>query len=309
MDTLFSLIHRIKDCFGVQICVHDVSGVTYSRASLNLPYLWMQHGCEYCSVAKKCVSEKRCMRQKQVVMWKLRRNGGKPFFGVCYMGVCEYILPVERNGRLLAVVFASGLTEEDEKESREKLLKASQRMPQTLAQEAAAGYTAFVQESFVSREKLRFFAELTRDRILFSSMGVNMAGPDGGDPYAVESVRERQGQGGTVRAIIGYIEASMPGPISLADLSEAFFMSEGHLSRIFRREVGMSIIAYVKRMRIQTAARLLEDSSEPVSVIAARVGVTDANYFCRMFKSVMGVSPSEYRLKISDREEKGQNQH
>lgn len=309
MDTLFSLIHRIKDCFGVQICVHDVSGVTYSRASLNLPYLWMQHGCEYCSVAKKCVSEKRCMRQKQVVMWKLRRNGGKPFFGVCYMGVCEYILPVERNGRLLAVVFASGLTEEDEKESREKLLKASQRMKQTLAQEAAAGYTAFAQESFVSREKLRFFAELTRDRILFSSMGVNMAGRDGGDPYAVESVRERQGQGGTVRAILGYIEASMPGPISLADLSEAFFMSEGHLSRIFRREVGMSIIAYVKRMRIQTAARLLEDSSEPVSVIAARVGVTDANYFCRMFKSVMGVSPSEYRLKISDREEKGQNQH
>jgi len=59
MDTLFSLIQRIKTCFGVQICVHDVSGVTYSRASLNLPYLWMQHGCECCSVAKKCVSEKR----------------------------------------------------------------------------------------------------------------------------------------------------------------------------------------------------------------------------------------------------------
>ena len=60
MDTLFSLISRIKTCFGVQICVHDVTGVTYSRSSLNLPYLWMQHGCEYCSVAKRCVSEKRC---------------------------------------------------------------------------------------------------------------------------------------------------------------------------------------------------------------------------------------------------------
>ena len=68
MDTLFSLIQRIKTCFGVQICVHDVSGVTYSRASLNMPYLWLQHGSAYCSVAKKCVSEKRCMRQKQVVM-------------------------------------------------------------------------------------------------------------------------------------------------------------------------------------------------------------------------------------------------
>jgi len=309
MDTLFSLIQRIKTCFGVQICVHDVSGVTYSRASLNLPYLWMQHGCEYCSVAKRCVSEKRCMRQKQVVMWRLRKNGGKPFYGVCYMGVCEYILPVERNGRLLAVVFASGLTAEDEAESRAKLERAARRMPQALAKEAAAGYRVFAAESAVSREKLRFFAELTRDRILSSSVGVSMAGGNAGDPYAVEAVRERQGQGGMVRAILGYIEASMPGPVTLADLSAAFFMSEGHLSRVFRKEMGMSIIAYVKRVRIQTAARLLLDSSEPVGVIAARVGVGDANYFCRMFKSVMGVSPSEYRLAQTVLIEKGQNQH
>lgn len=307
MDTLFSLIHRIKTCFGVQICVHDVSGVTYSRASLNLPYLWMQHGCDYCSVAKRCVSERRCMRQKQVVMWKLRKSAGKPFYGVCYMGVCEYILPVERNGRLLAVVFASGLTREDAQESKEKLARASLHMTPDLAQEAEAGYQVFAAESFVTREKLRFFAELTRDRILSSSMGVSMAGREDSDPYAVEAVRERQGQGSTVRAILGYIEASMPGSVSLADLSKAFFMSEGHLSRLFRKEMGMSIIAYVKRVRIQMAARMLLDSGEPVSAIAARVGVGDANYFCRMFKSVMGVSPSEYRLKESVDAEKGQN--
>ena len=309
MDTLFSLIQRIKTCFGVQICVHDVSGVTYSRASLNMPYLWLQHGSAYCSVAKKCVSEKRCMRQKQVVMWKLRKNGGNPFYGVCYMGVCEYILPVERNGRLLAVVFASGLTAEDEAESREKLERAAQRMPQERSKEAAAGYRVFASESAVSREKLRFFAELIREKILSSSVGVSVAGSNAGDPYAVESVRERQGQSGMVRAILGYIEASLPGPITLADLNAAFFMSEGHLSRIFRKEMGMSIMAYVKRMRIQTAARLLLDSSEPVGVIAARVGIVDANYFCRMFKSVMGMSPSEYRIEQTIWTEKGQNRH
>jgi len=307
LDTLFSMIHRVKTCFGVQLCVHDVSGVTYSRASLNLPYLWMQHGCEYCSVAKKCVSEQRCMRQKQAVMWKLQRSGGRPFYGVCYMGVCEYILPVERNGRLLAVVFASGLTKEDEQESQDKLARAVRRMPPEKAQEAKAGYLAFAAESFVTREKLRFFAELTRERILSSSVGVALSGKDGGDPYAVEAVRERQGQGSTVRAILGYIEASMPGPVSLGDLSKAFFMSEGHLSRLFRKEMGMSIIAYVKRVRIQMAARMLLDSGEPVSAIAARVGVGDANYFCRMFKSVMGCSPSEYRVMHANGDKKGQN--
>ena len=307
METLFSLVSRIKECFGVQVCVHDVSGLTYSRASLNLPYLWMQHGCEYCSAVKRCVSEKRCMLQKQLVMWKLRRNGGQPFFGVCYMGVCEYILPVVKNGRLVAVVFASGLTQEDAQESREKMERAARRMDSALACDARSSYDAFAASSAVSREKLRFFAELTRDRLVAGSLGIS--GTQIGDPYAVESVREKNSQGSTVRAILGYIDASLPGPISLADLSAAFFMSEGHLCRLFRREMGMSILNYVKRMRMQMAARMLDDSSEPVAVIAARVGVSDPNYFCRMFKSVLGATPSEYRLRSANSEENGQNQH
>jgi len=124
MDTLHSLMERTRECFGVHLCVHDVSGVTYARKSLSLPYLMLQHDCDYCTAVKRCVSEPRCMRQKQLVMWMLRRNGMKPFFGACHMGVCEYILPVCQSGRLLAVVFASGLTAEDEAESREKLERA-----------------------------------------------------------------------------------------------------------------------------------------------------------------------------------------
>ena len=79
-----------------------------------------------------------------------------------------------------------------------------------------------------------------------------------------------------------------------------------HLCRLFRKEMGMSIIAYVKRMRMQRAAQLLRESVEPVSAIAARVGVPDPNYFCRAFKSVTGLTPSEYRSAQSDGGVQGQ---
>ena len=296
MDTLHQLIRRVKETFGVQICVHDVSGVTYSTPALNLPYVLLQHGCEYCGVVKRCFSEKRCMLQKQMVMWKLKRSGGRPFFGVCNMGVCEYILPVMQQGRMLAVVFVSGVTQEDRAESREKLRRALDGKPAALRAETEAGYEAFVEKSSSPRETLRFFAELTCALILQHSG--SMAGTSGGDPYAVESVR--QGQGGTVRAMLGYIESCLPGSISLADLSAVFFMSEGHLGRLFRQEMGMSIMAYVKKRRVESAARMLKESEEPVSAIAARVGVGDPNYFCRMFRSIMGCSPTEYRSGALD---------
>lgn len=305
MDTLHSLMERTRECFGVHLCVHDVSGVTYARKSLNLPYLMLQHGCDYCTAVKRCVSEPRCMKQKQLVMWMLRRNGMKPFFGVCHMGVCEYILPVCQNGRLLAVVFASGMIGEDEAACRAKMLRAREKAAPALRERLEESYDAFVQGSTVSRETLRFLAELARERILRAGVGLTDA--DGGDPYAVESVREGQGHGGTVRAILGYIEASLPGTITLGDISSVFFMSEGHLCRLFRKEMGMSIIAYVKRQRMLMAARLLRDSGESVSAIAQRVGVSDPNYFCRAFKQEMGMPPSEYRTTAMNASIQGQN--
>ena len=294
MDTLHSLMEKTRECFGVHLCVHDVSGVTYARKSLSLPYLMLQHDCGYCTAVKRCISEPRCMRQKQLVMWMLRRNGMKPFFGACHMGVSEYILPVCQNGRLLAVVFASGITREDEPQSRQKMLRAREKAAPAQRERLEASYESFVRESMVSREMLRYFAELAGERILRA--GAGMPGTDGGDPYAEESVREGKGRSGTVRAILGYIEASLPGEISLGDISAVFFMSEGHLCRLFKKEMGMSIMAYVKRQRMLMAARLLRDSGASVSAIAQRVGVADPNYFCRAFKKETGLTPGEYRL-------------
>ncbi len=305
MDTLHTLLLGIKESFGVQICVHDVSGVTYARAPLHLPYLWLQHGCDYCSVAKRCVGEKRCMRQKQLVMWLLRRRGPAPFYGVCHMGVCEYILPVMQDARLIAVIFASGLTVEDAQESRRKVHIAAGRIAPEHGRELLAGYEAFCAQSGTTRAALRFFAELTRERILRAGAGLVEA--DAPDPYAVEALRSGREHSGTVRAILGYIEAGLPGAISLSDLSAAFFLSEGHLCRLFKKEMGVSIIAYVKRERIHRAARLLREGEDSVAAVAAQVGLSDPNYFCRAFRQEMGLSPTEYRRSALHASTQGQN--
>ena len=301
MDTLHSLTERTRECFGVHLCVHDVSGVTYARKSLSLPYLLLQHGCDYCVAAKRCVSEPRCMRQKQLVMWMLRRNGMKPFYGVCHMGVCEYILPVCQNGRLLAVVFASGMAQEDEPACRQKMLRAKEKAAPAMREELEASYARFAQESGVSREMLRYFAELVGERILRA--GVGLPGADGGDPYAVESVREGKDHARTVRAILGYIEASLPGAISLQDISSVFFMSEGHLCRLFKKEMGVGFSEYLRDKRVNYARTLFDHGIDSIKNVALLSGFNDPLYFSSVFKKVTGDSPSQYILKQgSDKE-------
>lgn len=70
------------------------------------------------------------------------------------------------------------------------------------------------------------------------------------------------------------------------------------LSLIFiQKETGKNLIDYVNERRIHTAANLLTYDSRPISQIAAQVGIIDSNYFTRLFKKIMEITPVEYREK------------
>ncbi|ORC34711.1 hypothetical protein B4O97_12265 [Marispirochaeta aestuarii] len=73
--------------------------------------------------------------------------------------------------------------------------------------------------------------------------------------------------------------------------------SPSHLSRLFRQELGTSILDFLTRLRIDEARRLLlSDVSMNIGQIAEAAGYRDPNYFSRVFRRETGVSPREYRL-------------
>lgn len=72
-------------------------------------------------------------------------------------------------------------------------------------------------------------------------------------------------------------------------------MSEEVLLQAFRRVVGCSPAAYVRRCRVDAAARKLAFGDAPLSRIALDAGFYDQAHFSRSFKAIFGVSPSAYR--------------
>lgn len=83
--------------------------------------------------------------------------------------------------------------------------------------------------------------------------------------------------------------------LSLDEYSSLANMSKFHFLRIFKDITGSTPIEYRKKIRIQHAKELLEDTDEAISEIGRRVGYDSSIYFCDAFKKEVGSSPSRYR--------------
>lgn len=98
-----------------------------------------------------------------------------------------------------------------------------------------------------------------------------------------------------VRKTDEYIRAHYAEDISLADLARHVCLSSPYLSRIYKRETGMNTIEKIKEVRIKEAVRLLETTNMKIQDVAVAVGYNSSRYFNSVFRSIMGIKPSEYR--------------
>ena len=99
-----------------------------------------------------------------------------------------------------------------------------------------------------------------------------------------------------VREAVEYIRLHYNDPdISIGSISQYLDISEGYLSRTFKKETNLSPLNYLTRYRIHQAKLLLGDCRAKVYEVAEKVGYRDIAYFSSTFKKVTGITPSEYQ--------------
>ncbi len=92
-----------------------------------------------------------------------------------------------------------------------------------------------------------------------------------------------------------YINENYKNDISLDDVSREVDISPYYFSKLFKEETGENFIEYVTNIRIEQAKQLLNSSRLSMKEICAQVGYADPNYFSRIFKKTVGVTPTEYK--------------
>ena len=85
------------------------------------------------------------------------------------------------------------------------------------------------------------------------------------------------------------------GELSLAEFAQSVNLSVWRLCHIFKSDVGMPPIRFLRLLRMERAKSLLESSFLSVKEIAYQVGLNDESHFVRDFKSTYGFSPALYR--------------
>ncbi|HEX5322648.1 MAG TPA: helix-turn-helix domain-containing protein [Capsulimonadaceae bacterium] len=96
-----------------------------------------------------------------------------------------------------------------------------------------------------------------------------------------------------------HIRQRLGEPLTLADLAELASLSPSRFGRLFRAETGLTPQQYIETRRIEAARELLDMTNRSVSAIAQAVGFESAFYFSLRFKRATGMSPSEYRQRLS----------
>ena len=101
-----------------------------------------------------------------------------------------------------------------------------------------------------------------------------------------------------VEKILEMMRADVRGELTLTDFAHSVNLSVWRLSHIFKSDVGMPPIKYLKLLRMERAKGLLESSFLSVKEIAFQVGLNDESHFVRDFKSTYGYSPTTYRAQF-----------
>ncbi len=100
------------------------------------------------------------------------------------------------------------------------------------------------------------------------------------------------------RAACLYIEENFDRQITRDTVAAHLRISPNYFSRVFREQGAMTFSDYLTQVRIGKAKFMLEKYDLPLSQIAQRCGFNDFNYFYKVFKKVVGRTPTEYRNSV-----------
>lgn len=213
--------------------------------------------------------------------WKVKHyNAAKGFqFYRCHAGVCEAVMPLyDKNRPLAYLVFGCFLDEspiERQWECARPVLDWYPGGPEMLK-------SAFFQFRQYSDVELKAYSELLEALAAYIQLKGMIQATERTDAQRLELYLDQH-----------YMER-----LSLESVSRELGIGRTRLCRLAKQlSDGETLFQLIARRRIEAAKELLVCSELPISAVAGAVGISDYNYFSRVFRSITGMTPRDFRKK------------
>ena len=113
------------------------------------------------------------------------------------------------------------------------------------------------------------------------------------DKSSVNRLSSRQKE--TVNRAVNYLRESFQSHVTLEELAMQVFLSKDYLNKIFRKATGLPVNAFLQKLRVEQAAKMLLTTDLTVDAIAFECGYGDVKAFYTAFKKIMNTTPGSYR--------------
>jgi len=105
---------------------------------------------------------------------------------------------------------------------------------------------------------------------------------------------------GRIKTMLKYVQEHVQEELTIASIAQSAAISESECLRCFHEMLGTTPIRYVRQLRIQRAAELLESTNLKIAEVGTLCGFQEMSYFSKTFRDATGCTPKEYRQTKSN---------
>jgi len=267
-ERLLQLITSLYTLTGIQANIFDLNGKDICLTSHHAPF------CEQINACPE--GHTRCERCDAQAVARCAGTNGFHFYR-CHAGICEAILPIHIDGVPMAyLVFGQFLDDAPMEDQWTNTSKTLGWYPGG----AGALRASFEKFQQYSDKEIAAYAEILEALAAYIQL------------KGMILTTERT----NLQKLEFYLDQHYMEKLSLATISEQLHIGRTKLCALAKELSGGRTLSYlIAERRIRAAKVLLLQSNAPISAVAEQVGVSDYNYFSKLFRSVTGSTPSAFR--------------
>ena len=261
-----NILKNFYNISGFRVSIHDID--------LNEICSYPGHLTEFCSIIQMQTEYKKMCMQNDAKAFEKVRQTGQVYVYKCQCGLIEAVSPIYHFGVLSGYLMIGQICEEKPDEYRRLFeLNRNKFTDEQTARKVINNINSVPNDKIYSYiDIMTIIAEHITNSNKMNSYEENLA----------PIIRE-------------YINLNYRKKISLDILTDRFGCCKSTLLNCFKKEYGTTIFEYINTVRMKQAAEMLKQSNKSIKEIAFFCGISDQNYFSKIFTSYYGCSPSKYR--------------
>ena len=269
-EELLRLITNLYTLTGIRANIFDLSGRDICLNYDHMPFCELINGCSE--------GHARCVECDAREVARAGRD--TVHFYRCHAGICEAIIPIRAEGVPIAYLsFGQFLDSSQSIESQWEAARATLNWYTGSMNELHRAFHAFHQYPM---EEISAYAEILKALASYIHLSGMIQTAEYSDLQRLEI----------------YLDQHYMEKLSLATISEALNISRTKLCALAKRlSGGQTLTRMIAERRVSAAKLLLLKSDTSVADIAESVGISDYNYFTKIFRSITGMTPTAFRKK------------